>query len=200
MINIGLCWLRTQKSITLKSKFKNNNNYHQKIPMLSKKLESALNAQVNAEFWSAYLYLSMSAHFAQEGKPGFANWFKIQFQEEQDHAQKIMSYVIERGGKIALTPITEVAQSWTSPLAAFQDTLKHEKEVTAMINNLVKLAKEEDDYATESMLKWFVDEQVEEESTATGFIDALEMIKDNGFGIYTLDKELGLRVYTPIAE
>lgn len=167
--------------------------------MLSKKLEAALNAQINAEFWSAYLYLSMSAYFAAEGKPGFANWFEIQFKEEQDHAMKFFKYVVERGGKVELKPIEEVTLSWESPLAAFKDTLKHEQIVTGLINDLVSLAKDEKDYATESFLKWFVDEQVEEESTAQGFIDALEMIKDNGFGIYTLDKELAGRAYTPIA-
>ena len=168
--------------------------------MLSKKLEAAINAQINAEFWSAYLYLSMSAYFAADGKPGFANWFEIQFREEQDHAMKFFNYVIERGGKVELKPIEKVQLSWKSPLDAFEDTLKHEIEVTAMINNLVTLAKEEKDYATESMLKWFVDEQVEEEATAISYIDALKLIKDNGFGIYTLDKELAGRAYTPISE
>lgn len=168
--------------------------------MLSKKLETALNAQINAELWSAYLYLSMSADFATDGKPGFANWFKIQFKEEQDHAMKFFNYIVERGGKVELKPIAKVPQAWKSPLAAFEDTLKHEQEVTALINNLVTLAKEEQDYATESFLKWFVDEQVEEEATAQGYIDAMKMIKDNGFGIYTLDKELSQRSYTPIAE
>lgn len=158
--------------------------------MLSKKMEEALNAQINAEFWSAYLYLSMSAYFAADGKPGFANWFKVQFDEEQEHALKLFNYVIERSGTVDLKPITKVAHKWKSPLDAFEDTLKHEKEVTAMINNLVTLARSENDYATESMLQWFVDEQVEEESTAQSYIDALKMIKDNGFGIYTLDKEL----------
>ena len=167
--------------------------------MLSKKLEAAINAQINAEFWSAYLYLSMSAHFAADGKPGFANWFEIQFKEEQDHAMKFLKYVIERGGKVELKPIEKVALSWDSPLAAFKDTLEHEIKVTEMINNLVTLAKEEKDYATESMLKWFVDEQVEEEATAQSYIDALNMIKDNGFGIYTLDKEMQSRSYTPLA-
>lgn len=158
--------------------------------MLSKKLETALNTQINAEFWSAYLYLSMSAHFAADGKPGFAHWFKVQFDEEQEHAKKLLDYVIERGGKVDLQPIAKVPLSWKSPLVAFEDTLKHEQEVTAMINNLVTLAREEKDYATESMLQWFVNEQVEEESTAISYIDALKMIQDNGFGIYTLDKEL----------
>lgn len=168
--------------------------------MLSKKLEKALNEQINAELWSAYLYLSMSADFAADGKPGFANWFKIQFKEEQDHAMKFFNYIVERGGKVELKPITKVPQTWKSPLAAFEDTLKHEQEVTALINNLVTLAKEEQDYATESFLKWFVDEQVEEEATAQGYIDALKMIKDNGFGVYTLDKELSQRSYAPIVE
>lgn len=158
--------------------------------MLSKKMEAALNAQINAELWSAYLYLSMSAHFAAEGKPGISHWFKAQFDEEQGHAMKIFEYVVERGGKVELKPIAEVTQSWESPLAAFEDTLKHEQIVTAKINDLVTLAREEKDYATESMLQWFVNEQVEEESTAQGYIDALRMIKDNGFGIYTFDKEL----------
>lgn len=161
--------------------------------MLNEKIEAALNTQINAELWSAYLYLSMSAHFAADGKPGFANWFKIQFDEEQGHAMRLFNYVIERGGKVELKPITKVSHSWKSPLAAFKDTLEHEQKVTAMINELVTLAREEKDYATESLLQWFVNEQVEEESTAQGYIDALEMIKDNGFGIFTLDKELRSR-------
>ncbi|MCD8044244.1 MAG: ferritin [Tannerellaceae bacterium] len=168
--------------------------------MLSKKMEEALNAQINAEFWSAYLYLSMSADLAAKGKPGFANWMHIQFKEEQEHAIKFFNYVISRGGKPELKPIEEVKTSWETPLEAFEDTLKHEQKVTAMINDLYGLAVEEKDYATQSMLRWFIDEQVEEEETAQGIIEALNMIKDNGFGLYTLDKELATRVYTPIAE
>ncbi|MCD7932151.1 MAG: ferritin [Tannerellaceae bacterium] len=168
--------------------------------MLSKKMEEALNAQINAEFWSAYLYLSMSADFAAKGKPGFANWMHIQFKEEQEHAIKFFNYVISRGGKPELKPIEEVKTSWESPLEAFEDTLAHEQKVTAMINDLYGLAVEEKDYATQSMLRWFIDEQVEEEETAQGIIEALNMIKDNGFGLYILDKELATRVYTPIAE
>ena len=165
--------------------------------MLSKSLEAALNKQINAEFWSAYLYLSMSTDFAAKGYPGFANWMNIQFKEEQDHAMKFMNYVIARGGRVELKPIAEVTTSWDTPLNAFQETLTHEREVTALINNLNSLAVEEKDYATESMLGWFIDEQVEEEETAQNLIDALKMIKDNGFGLYTLDKELAARVYTP---
>ena len=167
--------------------------------MISKKIEEALNAQINAEFWSAYLYLSMSANFAVKGNPGFANWFNIQFKEEQDHAQIFIKYLLSRGGKVALSPIEAVKTEWESPLDAYKDTLEHEKKVTSMINNLYALASAENDYATQSMLKWFTDEQVEEEETAQGLIDSLTMIKDNGFGIYRLDKELSARTYTQAA-
>lgn len=166
--------------------------------MVSKELETAINKQINAEFWSAYLYLSMSAHFAHEGLPGFANWFKVQFQEEQDHAVKFMNYLISKGNKVELTPIEKVDTSWDSLLKAFQDTLNHERVVTSLINNLVSIARKENDYATENMLQWFVNEQVEEEETAQGMIDSLKLIGSNGFGIYTMDKELGQRSYTPI--
>lgn len=167
--------------------------------MISKKIEEVLNAQINAEFWSAYLYLSMSANFAVKGNPGFANWFNIQFKEEQDHAQIFIKYLLSRGGKVALSPIEAVKTEWESPLDAYKDTLEHEKKVTSMINNLYALASAENDYATQSMLKWFIDEQVEEEETAQGLIDSLTMIKDNGFGIYMLDKELSARTYTQAA-
>ena len=167
--------------------------------MLSKKLEDALNAQINAEFSAAYLYLSLASHFGADGKSGFENWFRIQALEEKDHAMRILDYVITRGGKVELEPIGAVQKSWDSPLAAFEATLIHERKISAKINNLVSIAKEENDYATESFLKWFVDEQVEEEATTTNYIDALKMIKDNGFGIYTIDKELKARVYTPSA-
>ena len=166
--------------------------------MLSNEMEAAINKQINAEFWSAYLYLSMSAHFAHEGLPGFANWFRVQFQEEQDHAMKFMNYLIAKGNKVELTPIEKVDTSWESLLKAFQDTLDHERVVTSLINNLVSIARSENDYATENMLQWFVNEQVEEEETAQGMIDSLKLIGSNGFGIYTMDKELGQRSYTPI--
>lgn len=166
--------------------------------MLSKKLEEALNAQVNAEFWSSYLYLSMSSDFAVKGLPGFANWMNVQFQEEKDHAIKFFNYIISRGGRPDLRPISEVQKEWKSPLEAFQNALEHEQVVTKLINNLYTLATEDQDYATQSTLKWFIDEQVEEEDNARAIIDKLKMIGDNGYGIYQLDKELALRVYVPI--
>jgi Ferritin-like protein len=167
--------------------------------MVSRKLETAINKQINAELWSAYLYLSMSAHFSNAGLPGFASWFKVQFQEEQDHAFKFMNYLISKENRVELIPIQEVDTEWDSILHAFEETLKHEKVVTSLINDLVTLARAENDYATESMLQWFVNEQVEEEETAQDIIDGLRLIGDNGFGIYTMDKELGQRTYTPLS-
>ena len=164
--------------------------------MLNKKLEEALNAQINAEFWSAYLYLSMSADMSDKGMSGIANWFAIQFKEEQDHAIKIFNYVISRGGVVKLQPIDKVETKWKNALDAFEDTLEHEQKVTSMINDLYALATEEKDYATQSMLKWFIDEQVEEEESAKDIIDKLKLIGDNGYGLYQLDKELAARVYT----
>ena len=164
--------------------------------MLNKKLEEALNAQINAEFWSAYLYLSMSADMSDKGMSGIANWFAIQFKEEQDHAIKIFNYVFSRGGVVKLQPIDKVETKWKNALDAFEDTLEHEQKVTSMINDLYALATEEKDYATQSMLKWFIDEQVEEEESAKDIIDKLKLIGDNGYGLYQLDKELAARVYT----
>lgn len=166
--------------------------------MVSKELEIAINKQTNAELWSGYLYLSMSVHFANKGLPGFANWFKVQFKEEQDHAHKLMNYLISKGNRVELQPIDKVETSWDSLLHAFEVTLEHEKIVTSLINELVALARKENDYATENMLQWFVSEQVEEEETAQGMIDGLRLIGDNGFGIYTMDKELSKRGYTSL--
>lgn len=167
--------------------------------MLNKKIEEAINAQINAEMWSAYLYLSMAAWCHANGNPGMGNWFEVQFKEEQDHAQIFFNYVISRGGKVTLSPIDAVPTAWESILDVFKNTLAHEQKVTSLINNLFALTTAENDYATQSMLKWFIDEQVEEEENAQNIIDNLNMIKDNGYGLYMLDKELGARVYTQAA-
>lgn len=164
--------------------------------MLTNKVQDAINAQINAELWSAYLYLSMSMHFAAEGYSGIANWFAIQFKEEQDHATIFMNYVNSRDGRVTLKPIEGVDTEWPSPLAAFQATLEHERKVTAMINNINAIAIEEKDYATQNMLQWFINEQVEEEQTARDYIDALKKIGDNGYGLYMFDKELAARTYS----
>ena len=166
--------------------------------MVSKKLETAINNQINAELWSAYLYLSMSAHFSNKGLPGFANWFMVQFHEEQDHALKFMNYLIAKGNKVELQPIKEVDTSWETVISAFEVTLNHERVVTALINDLVSIARSENDYATENMLQWYVNEQVEEEESAQTMIDALKLIGESGLGIYTMDKELAQRKYTSL--
>ena len=171
--------------------------------MISKRLEDAINAQINAEMWSAYLYLSMSAYCQDQGYSGMANWFYIQFKEEQDHAQIFYNYLISRGGRVWLKAIDAVDTEWKSPLAAFEATYAHEQHVTALINNLMTIAIEEKDYAAQSRLQWFIDEQVEEEENAVELINKLRMLDGNGYGLYVLDQELAARVYTqasPLAQ
>ncbi len=163
--------------------------------MISSKLQDAINAQINAELWSAYLYLAMGMHFENEGYAGIANWYKIQFKEEQAHAEIFMNYLNSRGGRVVLAPIEAVPTTWESPLASFEATLQHEEKVTSLINNLYRLADEEHDYATKGKLDWFISEQVEEEETAKGIIDRLKLVGDNGMGMYMLDQEFASRVY-----
>lgn len=167
--------------------------------MLSKQLHDALNAQINAEMWSAYLYLSMSMDAEAKGLKGVANWFYVQFQEEQDHARILMNYILSRNAEVRLPPIAEVRTSWDSPLEMFRDTLEHEQKVTAMINNLAAIAAGDKDYASSNMLVWFIDEQVEEEESAREMIGACEAVEGNKFGLYMLDKELAARTYTQAA-
>jgi len=161
--------------------------------MLDPKLESALNQQVNAELWSSYLYLSMSYDMDNKGYGGIASWFSLQAKEEFEHATRFMKYIGERGGKVKLMPIDEVKQEWNSPKDAFAETLSHEKVVTAKIHNLMDIAIELKDYATQSMLKWFIDEQVEEEDTASKILEQLTRIDSSPAGLYALDKQLGKR-------
>ena len=167
--------------------------------MLSQQLHEALNAQINAEMWSAYLYLSMSVDAEAKGLKGVANWFYVQFQEEQDHARILMNYILSRNAEVRLQPIAEVRTSWSSPLEMFRDTLEHEQKVTAMINNLAAIAAGDKDYASSNMLVWFIDEQVEEEESAREMIGACEAVDGNKFGLYMLDKELAARTYTQAA-
>ena len=163
--------------------------------MLSEKLHNAMNAQVNAELWSAYLYLAMSLDAEAKGYKGVANWFYIQFQEEQAHARIFMNYLNSCDAKVELLPIAEVPSTWDSVLDMFKQTLEHEKKVTSLIANLVSIAKEDKDYASENRLIWFVDEQVEEEESARDMIFNLEALEGNKYGMYMLDKELAARVY-----
>lgn len=163
--------------------------------MLSTKLHDAINAQVNAELWSAYLYLSMSLDAEAKGYKGVANWFYIQFQEEQAHARIFMNYLNSRDAKVELLPIEAVPSTWESVLEMYKHTLEHEKKVTSMIQNLVAIAKDDKDYASENRLIWFIDEQIEEEESARDMIFNLEAVEGNKYGMYMLDKDLASRVY-----
>ena len=164
--------------------------------MLSNKLHEAINAQINAELWSAYLYLSMSMDAEAKGLKGVANWFHVQYLEEQDHARIFMNYLNSRDAKVTLLPIEAVPAEWDSVLAMFEQTLEHEKMVTALINHLAAIASEDRDFASINRLVWFIDEQVEEEENAREMIAAVEAVEGNKYGMYMLDKELATRVYT----
>ncbi len=168
--------------------------------MLNQRLEKELNKQINAEFWSAYLYLSMSAFFESKNLAGFANWMKIQYQEEISHALKLFDYVNERGGRVFLQPIAAVDSEWKDVIDVFETTLKHEQHVTSLINNLVNITIEEKDHATANILQWFVNEQVEEEASVSDILDQLKLIKGKGAGLFMLDRELKQRVFVPIED
>lgn len=161
--------------------------------MLSKKIENAINKQINAELWSAYLYLSMSAFFESINLGGFANWMKVQAQEEVGHAMRFYNHVIERRGRVTVSAITAPPIHWKSPLNVFEDAFKHEQKVTGMINDIANIAADEKDHATANMLKWFIDEQVEEELSTDTIVQKLKMIGVNTGGLYMLDRELAER-------
>ena len=165
------------------------------VIMISQNLHNAINAQINAELWSAYLYLSMSLDAETKGYKGVANWFYVQFQEEQAHARIFMNYLNSRDAKVELLPIEAVPTAWNSVLDMFQQTLQHEKKVTSLINNLAFIANEDRDFASINRLVWFIDEQVEEEESAREMIAAFEAVENNKYGMYMLDKELATRVY-----
>ena len=163
--------------------------------MITKRIEDELNKQVNAEYWSAYFYLSMSAYCAEIGLAGAANWFRVQYQEEIAHALKFFDYIIERGGKVDLKPIAEVPKEWNGIIHIFEDTQKHEQIVTSLIYHLMDVAIEERDHAAKSFLQWYVDEQVEEEATAGDIVAKLKFAGNDGGALLMLDKELGTRVF-----
>lgn len=163
--------------------------------MLSQKMEEALNDQLNWEFFSAYLYASMSAYFLVIGLAGFANWMRVQALEELTHAGKFFDFIGERGGRVRLASIEQPPGGWATPLEAFQEALGHEQKVTSRINALVDLARQERDHATDIFLQWFVTEQVEEESSATEVIQKLRLVGDHPASLFHLDQNLGSRVF-----
>ncbi len=165
--------------------------------MLNPKMQEALNEQINAELFSSYLYLSMSAYFESQSMPGMANWMRVQAQEELTHAMKFYAFVNERDGRVKLGPVEGPRTEWSSPLEVFEEAYKHELKISGLINRLVKLAIEESDFATHSFLQWFVNEQVEEEAAARLVIDRLRLVGDNGAAMYMLDNELAQRTPAP---
>lgn len=161
--------------------------------MLSKTIQDAINDQISKEFYSGYVYLSMSAYFQSINLPGCANWMRVQYQEEVSHALKLYDYVHEREGHVTLQAIQQPKSEFKSPLYVFEQALGHEREVTAMINKLYSLTQKENDYPTTIKLQWFITEQVEEEKNAGGIVEQLKMIGDNKIALLMLDRQLGAR-------
>lgn len=160
---------------------------------ISEKMNQAINEQINAELYSGYLYLAMAAYFESEGWRGMAKWMHLQAGEEQAHAMKFFAFLYDRGGRVTLQAIDQPPAKWDSPLAAFREAYGHEQKVSARIYKLLEQAQAEKDHATAAMLKWFVDEQVEEEANADQIVQQLEMIGEAKGALFMLDHQLGKR-------
>lgn len=161
--------------------------------MLSKKLTEAINDQIKAEFESSYIYLAMSAYFEDNNMKGMSHWMKKQAKEELEHAEKFMEYLYDRGAAVELQELSKPANKFEGPLAVFKEALKHEKYITGRVNKIMDIAKEEKDYATQSLLTWFIDEQVEEEAAADSIVKKIEFVGGSNTSLYLLDKELAQR-------
>jgi ferritin len=164
--------------------------------MLSEKMNEAINKQIQEELFSAYIYFSMANWFASQSLNGMATWMKAQTMEELFHMSKMQDYVIERGGSVTFEAVAKPQGEWKSPLDVFETAYHHECHISACINNLMNIAMDERDHATTGMLRWFVDEQVEEEASADEIVQKLKMIGDFNHGIFMIDKELSLRTPT----
>ncbi len=161
--------------------------------MLSPKLQEALNSQINAEYYSSYLYLAMSAYCEEINLKGFGHWFRIQSQEEMIHVMKFFQYVIDRKGRVQLGAIKAPSADWSSPQAVFEAALAHEQHVTSLINGLVQVAVAENDFATHALLEWFITEQVEEEASVDAIVSQLKISEGAPAALFMLDRELGAR-------
>ena len=164
--------------------------------MINDKMAKALNKQINAELYSAYLYNAMTAYFAALNLEGFVTWMKVQSMEELYHAMKIYNFMLDRGGRVVLEAIDKPKTEWKSPLNAFQEANKHEQLITSMINDLVSLSLELKDHATNAMLQWFVTEQVEEELNTDNVVQRLKLVGGSGEGLLRVDQELAARAFT----
>ncbi|MCB4203953.1 ferritin [Deferribacterales bacterium Es71-Z0220] len=163
--------------------------------MITKKVADALRNQLKNELESSYLYLSMSAWAAGKGLKGFSNWFYVQAKEEMYHFFKFYHYLLDQGEKVELPAVAKPKSEFSSPLEAMRETLQHEQFITKSINELVDVALSEKDHATNAFLQWFISEQVEEEASVGEILDQLELIGENGNGIFMIDKELGQRTF-----
>ncbi|MFQ5740794.1 MAG: ferritin [Acidobacteriota bacterium] len=161
--------------------------------MLTKKVQEALNEQLNAELFSAYLYLSMSAYFRASSLEGFAHWMRMQTEEERGHAMKIYNYIQERNSRVVLKAIGAPTKEWKSPLAAIEAAYEHEQKITELINDLVNLSIKAGDHATHIFLQWFVTEQVEESAAVGGVLEKLRLVGETPSGLFIIDNELGKR-------
>lgn len=165
--------------------------------MLNEKIESAFNDQMMFEMYSANIYMSMAAQFDSMNLKGFANWMKIQYQEEILHMMKLYDFIDERGGHVVISAIEAPPTAWDSPLAAFEHALRHERIVSGRIDELVTLAIEKKDHASANFLQWFVGEQVEEEASVNAVVQQLKLAGEAPGAMFMLDRELGARVFTP---
>ena len=164
--------------------------------MLKTRIAEALNHQINAELYSSCLYLSIESYFHSVSLSGFASWMRVQVQEELLHAMKLYDFIISRGGRVLLEAVAKPDADWESPLAAFEQVLRHEEGITAKINELMDIAAAEQDHATKIFLQLFVSEQVEEESAVGEILSKLRLIGKDSSGLFLLDAELGKRVFT----
>ncbi len=161
--------------------------------MLSQNMQSALNKQINEELFSAYVYLAMAAESENIGLPGFAHWFKMQYQEELAHADRFFTYILDRNGKVELDALAKPSVDEETPLSLFEKALSHEQHITQCIFKLKDLARQETDHATDVFLEWFVREQIEEEASTQTVIDQLRLVEGNPNGLYLIDRELSGR-------
>jgi ferritin len=165
--------------------------------MIGKKLNDAMNEQIKNELESYYIYLSMAAWLHSKALDGMGHWMRVQAHEEMLHAMKFFNHLIDRGGKVALKDLKQLKVQWKSPLEVFQDALEHEKFISKKINDLMSIARKEKEYASEPLLAWFTDEQIEEESNANKITEQLEMVEADKSGLLMLDRELAARAYPP---
>jgi ferritin len=161
--------------------------------MITKTMQDAINEQINKEFYSSYLYLSMAAYFADKNLPGFAKWLHVQTNEEREHGMKFYEHLVDRGGQVTLKAIAAPPGQWKSTLEAFKEVQTHEAAVTASINALYEMALKEKDYPAQVLLHWFINEQVEEEKNAAEIVQQLELIDAHGTAVLMLDHRLGKR-------